>query len=508
MDLQRIMQCSGWRRRGLASLLGLCAAAALPPLYILPLLIPAFAGLVLLVHAAPTRKQAFWDGWWWGLGHFTAELYWICISLYVEPEKFAWLTPFALFGVPSVLAIYTGCVTALLHCCRVRPYHKVILFAALWVIAEYMRGHLFTGFPWSLTGYVWSISDVTLQPASVVGVYGVGWLAVIVATMPVLFVLKDNACRGNALSVGLLALCIVFGVWRLDTHPTRYTDVKLRIVQGNIPEYAKWDPKTTFLGLKTYASLTHSPGIGAITIVVWPETAVPYYVTPHSELTHDLGSMLPPSALLITGAMRENGDRAHWQAWNSLFVIASDGSIVAQYDKHHLVPFGEYIPLRHVLPLDAIAGGHGDFSTGPGPETLFIPPYPPFSPLICYEAIFPEESTDHTGRAGWLVNITNDAWFGMSAGPYQHLQMARMRAVEQGLPLVRAANTGISAEFDAFGRMLGSLPLGKKGVLDVALAKPSHEKSIFSRYPLAWPLFMIVLSGVFIIFPSKKGTCV
>ncbi len=509
----------GWRRRGVAVLLGILSAAALPPLYIFPLLVPSFAGLFLLVYAAASRRQAFLDGWWWGLGYFTAGLYWICISLYVEPEKFAWLTPFALFGIPSVAAVYIGLVTLSLHSlCKKRdskgewqdtkiginPLFSVLAFALLWVVAEYCRAYLLTGFPWNLIGYAWTFSTDTLQFASVVGVYGLSWLTVLVATMPVLFVLSKEQARYPNMANGILLLVIViFGCWRLHHYPTQYTPTKIRIVQGNIAQSLKWDPKTELAGLKKYADLMHSPGLGAIQLVVWPETAIPYIVQPGSLLTHDLGAILPANTMLVSGGLRGQGDETHWQAWNSLFVINHMGDIVAQYDKHHLVPFGEFIPFRRILPLEHIAGGHGDFSHGPGPVTVLTGDVPPFSPLICYEAIFPNEATDNTHRAEWLLNITNDAWFGVSSGPYQHLQMARMRAVEQGLPLIRAANTGISAAFDPMGRMIDHLPLEKEGVLDLYLPKGTPQWAIFSRYPCSTILFIIALNVFFIILSYK-----
>jgi len=505
--MYKFLNITGWRRRGWAALLGVCATAALPPVYALPLLIPAFAGLFLLVNVATTKRQAFLDGWWWGLGYFTTGLYWICISLYVEPEKFAWLTPFALFGLPSILAIYTGLTTLVLHCLRVTCHvSRVTFFAILWVIAEYLRAHLFTGFPWNLIGYVWTVSDVTIQFASVVGVYGLSWLTIVIATMPALFFLKVRVWLANITAVLMLAFILVFGCWRLAAYPTEYTDKKIRVVQANVEQSLKWDPKTQFDGFKKHIDLTRSPGLDSIQIVVWPETAVPYFMEAGSTIAHDLGSILPKDALLITGGLRGEGSEEKWQAWNGLFMINHKGEIVAEYDKHHLVPFGEFIPFRNILPVENISGGHGDFARGPGPATLTAAGILPYSPLICYEAIFPDEATDSAHLASWLLNITNDAWFGYSSGPYQHLEMARMRAVEQGLPLVRAANTGISAIFDPVGRELMRLPLGKSGILDSNQVKSISYITIFSRFPWATILFIIAISVVFLILPPKTST--
>ncbi len=217
-------------------------------------------------------------------------------------------------------------------------------------------------------------------------------------------------------------------------------------------------------------------------MVIWPETAVPYLMEENSPLVADLGSILTGNTLLFTGGMRGTGTKENWQAWNSAFIINAEGTITAHYDKHHLVPFGEYIPLRGVLPVENIAGGMGDFSRGAGADTLAPEGIPPFSPLICYEAIFSDKTTDRSQRAQWLVNITNDAWFGISSGPYQHMEMARTRAVEQGLPLVRAANTGISVIIDAYGRELKRLPLDAEGVIDSSLPQNIENGTIFSRF--------------------------
>jgi len=455
---------TGWKRRFFASFLGALAALALPPIYLLPLIIPAFSGLFLLIQTSKTVRNAFWAGWWWGLGYFIVGLYWICISLFVDPEKFAWLTPFALFGLPSILAIYIG-VFALL-CFRFR---SILLFAVAWVVFEYLRSKLFTGFAWNLIGYVLTISDITLQPASVIGIYGLSFLVVLFATMPALLFSSKRAILYNGLNVILLAAILAFGYLRLEHNPTQYSNVKIRIVQANIAQSLKWDAKEKFNGFKKHLDLMQRQGLDNINIVIFPESGIPYYVNENPVLVSDIGEMLPEKTILLTGGLRGQGDEKNWQAWNSLFAINHEGKIIAQYDKHHLVPFGEFIPFRNILPLENIAGGIGDFSRGAGAETLFVAEYPAFSPLICYEAVFPDEATDKKGRAKWLVQITNDAWFGVSSGPYQHLQMARVRAVEQGLPLVRAANTGISAIFDPFGRMVAWLPLGKDGVIDAYL---------------------------------------
>jgi len=472
--LDKVLNYTGWKRRSLLLLLGVFSALAQPPVYLLPLLIPSFSGLLLLSLNAKSNREAFFDGWWWGLGCFTAGLYWICISLYVEPEKFAWLTPFALFGLPAILGIYTGLVTLALKHARQMPSALLpAIFAGLFVAEEVARAHLFSGFPWNLTGYVWTVSDVTLQPAYLVSVYGLSFITIYAASAPALFVLGKHPLVPNALAVLLLVSMSLYGWDRLDHNPTQYTDIKVRIVQPDIVQTIKWNPQASLDILKKHIALTRSPGIETIRLVIWPEAAIPYYVEPNSVLLRDIGAILPEHTLLITGGLRKNGDIRDRKAWNSLFVINHNGILMATYDKHHLVPFGEFIPFRNILPVENISGGHGDFAKGRGPATVAVDDISPFSPLICYEAIFPDETTDGTGRTKWLLNVTNDAWFGRSSGPYQHLQMARTRAVETGLPLVRAANTGISAVIDPYGRIVKELPLNETGIVDFYLPLPN-----------------------------------
>lgn len=247
--------------------------------------------------------------------------------------------------------------------------------------------------------------------------------------------------------------------------------VRLRLVQANIDQRLKWQESERVNTLRKYLALSSQPGAGPITHVVWPETALPYFLSTEPELLRVLAQVVPPGGLLLTGAVRADPPgTVPVQVWNSVHAIDDRGQVVATHDKFHLVPFGEYVPLRGILPIDKITPGASDFSAGPGPGTLVLPGLPPVSPLVCYEAIFPGAVTARTGqRPQWLLNVTNDAWFGQSAGPHQHFASARLRAVEEGVPMVRVANTGISAVIDPYGRVLASLALGREGVLDAAL---------------------------------------
>ena len=478
----------GWKRNAVAFFLGMLATLTLAPFFIFPLIIPAFTGLFLLINDAPTNRRVFWDGWWWGWGFYITGLYWFCIALLTDAEHFAWLIPFALFGVTGVIAIYCGVACLITSWLSVKGLTKIFVFSFVWMCIEYTRGYLFSGFPWNLEGYSFGFSDASLQLASLVGVYGLTFLAVLLGASFAALTEKCGAIFVVTLW-GIFALSVGWGMWRLheaDLIPESertVPGVNLRLVQANIAQPHKWDPKLRLQGVKEYVRLTESPGLEKITHVIWPETAVPYAIETGSYLAQDLGVSIPQKTILITGALRMQNKENNFQIWNSLVAINHSGNILGNYDKSRLVPFGEFLPLRSLIPKVWLTPvGDTDFSRGPGAETIEFPGLPPISPLICYEVIFPESVVDPKYRPDLLLNVTNDAWFGMSSGPYQHFHMARMRAVEQGIPLVRAANTGISAVIDSYGRSVALLPLGTQGILDSKLPKAQKNYTIYSKY--------------------------
>jgi apolipoprotein N-acyltransferase len=488
--MQSLARLSGWRRNFVAFMCGIMATLTLPPFFIVPLIIPAFTGLYLLLGGASDSKRAFWDGWWWGWGFYITGLYWFCIALLTEPEKFAWAIPFALFGLTGVIAIYAGVASWLTHKIPLRDTAKIFAFTVIWTAVEYARGHLFTGFPWNLAGYAFAISDSSLQMASLVGAYGLTWFAVLLGVIPAaLFLRLPRAVSIMAICYAVLLVGCIWGAWRLEQanhlpESVRYEDTMVRIVQANIMQHHKWDPKKQFDGLQKYIALTRMPSLDNVRYILWPETAVPYAVKQNTPLTAALGKAIPKDSILITGGLRiESVGAENWNIFNSLMAFNHEGRVVAQYDKHHLVPFGEFLPFRALLPAQWLTPvGPKDFSVGPGAQTLVIDQDLSVSPLICYEAIFPGAVIDKTHRPKLLLNITNDAWFGLSTGPHQHFHMARMRAVEEGIPLVRVANTGISAVIDGYGHVENSLPLGTEGVLDSRIPLPLPDGTLFSRW--------------------------
>jgi apolipoprotein N-acyltransferase len=503
---------TGWRRNALAFFAGILMTLALPPIFALPLLLPSFMILYWLIDRAPTSRRAFADGWWWGFGHHMTALYWFTIALMTDMEKFGWLIPFALFGLTGIIALHNALACWASVRLAPRGLVRVLIFPVIWLAVEWLRGHWFSGFPWNLAGYAFAVSDVLLQPASLVGIYVLTWLAVALATTPAALGDEKMPRWKSAAAIfviyGVFVAAVGWSAGRLQAagESSNVPGVMLRLVQANIAQHHKWDPGQQMEGMKEHIRLTQMPGIEEVTHVVWPETAVPYAVEPGTMLTQLLGESVPEGVLLITGALRSQGDRQSddWQIWNSIMAFNNEGSIVGVYDKVKLVPFGEFLPFRSVIPPSWLTPvGMKDFASGKGIYTLEWLGLPPMSPLVCYEAIFPQRAIDPKHRPSLLLNLTNDAWFGVSSGPYQHFHMARTRAVEQGIPLVRVANTGITAVIDSYGRIRAKLPLDSRGILDAPLPVARPVATVYGTYGDAGVSLLIFMAIVLIAGRNK-----
>ncbi len=400
----------------------------------------------------------------------------------VDAAHFGWMIPFAVFGLGAVLGLFIG-TAALLARCFSRPgVGRVMALAVAWTFMEWVRSWIFTGFPWNLIGSVWVAVTPVLQFAAIGGVFGLSALTVFCAGMPVLLGSGAKRHIGPVLaSLSLLALVAIWGACRVPSGPAPvHADIRLRMVQANIEQTLKWKPGLAADNLARYLAMSRAPGFDHISAVVWPETAVPYILSENPGVLDPLTTAVPPGGLLLAGTVRETLEPPDgYTLYNSLQAFDGQGDILATYDKAHLVPFGEYVPLRHWLPLEKLTPGGADYQPGPGPMTLHLPGLPPVGVMICYEAIFPAAAAP-AERPEWLLNITNDGRFGISAGPYQHLAAARLRAVEQGLPLARTAGTGITAMIDPYGRVVAELPLGTSGILDSELPLPLRT-TLFSR---------------------------
>jgi apolipoprotein N-acyltransferase len=493
----------GWRRAAIACAAGAVSTLALAPLNVWPVMFVTFPLLVWLLDGAAAGRlggvaAAFVTGWWFGFGYFVAGLYWIGIAFLVDAKTFAWLMPLAVVAFPAGLAILTGLGLALARLLWTRGASRVIALALSLTIAEWVRGHVLTGFPWNTFGYALTGPLVLAQGSALIGVWGLTFVAVLTFASPAL--LADDPAetqrRWLLPLVGVAALMglAIYGSVRLAQTPTTFVPgVKLRIMQPNLSQDEKFNYAARQQVLNHYFALSDRAtgpdrtGVRDVTHLLWPESAFPFFLAREPDALAQIAAFLPTDTLLITGGVRPAEPVAGARgvrAYNSAYVIDHEGSQVAVYDKIHLVPFGEYLPFQDILEsiglmqLTKVVGG---FVPGDRRRPLTIPGVPSVLPLICYEIVFPDEADQQGERPGWLLNLTNDGWFGASTGPYQHFQQARTRAVEQGLPLVRAANTGISAVVDPLGRIVRELPLGIEGVLDAPLPR-AVDPTPYVRY--------------------------
>jgi apolipoprotein N-acyltransferase len=524
----------GWRRALLILLLGVLSVFALPPIHFVPALVPAFVGLVWLLDGSTSKtaentdcylkylfcNSSFATGWWFGFGYFAAGLYWVSFSLLVDAQRFGWMIPIVIIGLSAFFAVYAGLVT-FLSCRLSNPGpRRVIYFILFWVLSEWLRSWLFTGFPWNLLGSVWTFNEPIMQFASVFGVLGLSLVTVGVASAFSFVGYADKSVRFKTMSLilplVLLAIIWAGGSWRMLGVETKFVnDVLLRLVQPNILQKNKWKvqfKEKNFNNLLALSSADIKPGrVKQPTHIIWPETATPFILDGNDPALRVIAQVISPKGALLTGSPRRTGEnRTTAKLWNSLHVVSPNARIIATYDKFRLVPFGEYIPLRRYFDnfasLTKITGGRIDFSSGPGQRTISVPGAPPVSPLICYEVIFSGGAVSagkkDTPQPEWLLNITNDAWFGVSTGPYQHLAAAQLRAVEEGLPLVRVANTGISAVIDGFGRIYTASNLNERTYIDSPLPRPLMTPTIFSKIKVAgiFPL-------IFLIFILSRFRC-
>jgi len=509
------------RRRLLVAAIAVCAgiAAALahPPWGVLPGLLGYGVMLWLADRSAPQKplRSAFWRGWLAGCGYFAVSLHWLVYPFYVDAAEQAWMAPIAVVVVVTGIAVFWGAAMALYRRFAGRGVQRVLLFAGMLAGFEWLRGHVLTGFPWDLPGETWVAGSAPSQTASLVGAYGLSWITV--AIFATFGVIRDGRSGVVASVVGVAALAglYVFGAIRL-AHPPG-ADVKapwVRLVQPNVRQEANYDQALFVRILNQYVTLTRSPAARTPDIVVWPEGAIPAaledYLAPGTWTVRAVAEAVGPSSTLVLGGYRFSGDSSKPAiAYNSLVIARPDGEklkIEALYDKFRLVPFGEYIP------LDSLAGKLGvkelvhvgdGFASGPRPRPLTPPDVPAVQPLICYEVLFPgftREGAAASGvRARWIVNVSTDAWFGPGAGPLQHFNIARYRAIEEGLPMARATPTGVSGMIDAFGRVAKGQSLGEGayGVID-APHPPPPPATPFSRWgdTAFWLMMLVSLAGV------------
>ena len=470
-----IRSLEGWSALAFAVAAGAVSALAFAPLAFFPALLLGYAALVLLLDGAAggarKMRRAAALGWAFFFGQFAIGLHWIVYPFLIY-DATLWELPFALL-MPAGLALFGGLAAVIALPFWSKGPGRILAFAIAAASAEWLRGHVLTGFPWNLSGYGWGASLALLQSAGVMGIYGLSFLTILLGAS-----LAELTAPRRWLPAAMLVLFSGlwgYGAYRLAATPTQSVPgVRLRLVQPDVPQAEKYVRRLMARNWQRLFSLSiqsNSASRDIPTHIIWPEAATGFAIARSPDALSQIAQLTARGQTVMTGSDRVLRDDSGITAFNSLYLFAPGGA-VRTYDKFHLVPFGEYLPLAPVLRsigISQLTIGPG-FSAGDRPHVLQAAPAPPMTPLICYEVIFPHAVVDPAGpRPGWLVNITDDSWFGPWAGPQQHFLIARVRAIEEGLPIARSANTGISAMIDPLGRVGAQLALNKMGVLDSAL---------------------------------------
>jgi len=506
-----------WARLGLALFAGLAAALAHPPFGIL-IGLAGYPLLMRLAEESTTTRGAFWMGWLAGFAYFGLGCWWVAEAFLVNPDQ-AWMAPFAASLLPAGIGLFWGAATALYHRLAPSGVRRVLMFAALFVTFEWLRGHVLTGFPWNPAGATWEAGSPISQMASVVGVYGLSLLTVALAcAFAPLTGPGGRRPRLVAAGLGLtlLAGLFAFGLVRLQSARPEPTETLIRIVQADVDQESKWTPEAYRGIVDRYLTLTAQPSrlVGAPIpdVVVWPEGALPasandVFASPDAvRLAQAAASGQTLLIGLGRGEPAPDGSARYFNALFALHDVGAGGlAVTAVYDKHRLVPFGEYLPLGSLmsaLGIRSLVHMPADFAPGPRPAPIDLLNAPRVQPLICYESLYPGFTRAGADRPGWIVNVSNDAWFGRTSGPQQHLNLASYRAVETGLPVVRATPTGVSALIDPWGRVMSRLETGEMGVIDVQLPRPA-EITGFGRFG-HWSLFILVLLCLVLSVPWRR----
>lgn len=467
-----------------AFLWGLLAAAALPPVHLLPVLLLSIPGFLRLIESAASWKRAALIGWSYGFGLALAGLYWVTEPILTEAQSFWWLVPFAAPLLAAAVAFYM-IIPAMAAWLAPAGLARVLMFAGAWIASNLAQQFLFTGFPWNYWGTDWAIpgtlGNIFLQPAAYIGVYGLTLLTVLLACTPLF------GKRGFAILVCALLLWAGYGHMRLQT-PEQDTKLTIGMIQPDFPEPPDYSRPALIASWQRLLAMSRAALANGANAIIWPEGSSPWLLASDPVARAQLATVTGTTPV-IAGSDRMVSPT---DFRNSVIVTDGPQPALAFYDKWKLVPFGEYMPKWIPVKIIPSAMGAG-FTPGPGPKTITnIPGLPPFAPIICYEAIFSGQIIDRQTRPDWIVNVTDDAWFGNSAGPRQDFTNVRLRAVEEGLPVARDANSGISAMIDPFGRVIASLPLNYRGVLVVPLPKP-QPATFYARWGLWIPLWLAVL---------------
>ena len=536
---QPFARLGAWPMRAVAVVFGAATVLAMAPFFLWPALFLTLPALVLLIDAAiasaPRRPAAHAAAiaWWFAFGYFLAGLFWIGEAFLVEAEKFAVLMPFAVLAMPAGLALFWAAATAAAARFWSAGLGRVVTLAVALSAAEWLRGHILSGFPWNVLGYALTAPDVMLQSASLLGIYGLTLLAVPLFATPLVVWLayRSEPARPTllqalrpviAFTALPLAAIAAWGAWSIAAIPAGQaigTTIRVRLVQPSIPQREKWQGEFQRRNFDRHIDLSRRSPVGevddakGIGLIVWPEAAMPFLALDTPAALDALAGVVPEGGHLIAGLIRAEPAPLQVSArgrliFNSLAAFGPGGRPVAVYDKTHLVPFGEYLPLQSTLEaigLEQLTRLRGGFDVGPTPRPLLrLAGLPAFAPLICYEAIFPSTVVQSADRPAALINLTNDGWFGNTTGPRQHFHQARVRAVEEGMPVIRSANNGISAVFDARGRIRARLDLDVVGTIDVDLP-PTVSPPVYARFGDTI-FFVGLLAAIFALARARSAS--
>jgi apolipoprotein N-acyltransferase len=516
----RVMLSWGAGRAAIAFLAGATGALAMQPFGFFAAFFVSFTVLVWLLDGAPGNPDrgflgrlwpSFVIGWLFGFGYFVAGLWWLAKALLVDGTQYLWALPFALFGLQAYLALFFGLAAAIARAFWSEGMGRIFALAVAFGLAEWLRSFVLTGFPWNAVGYGIMPFPLMMQSVHLVGLYGMNVLAVFIFASPALIGTKRGMFPGLVLAVLLFAGHLGFGAYRLAQPLPETTEksVTVRLVQPQVPVSGEVDDAARariFDQHMAMSAQTPEDGKTRPDIIIWPETAIPFILSENQDAYARIGDMLQDGQILISGAVRDESVTAGQEPryYNSIYVFDDKGQVISAADKVHLVPFGEFLPFGKLferLGVNAVAAMPGGFSAGAS-HAVFTPPgKPSLYPLICYEAIFPYEITAAGEAADVLLNITNDTWFGNSPGPYQHFHQAQIRAVEVGKPLIRSANSGISAVVNQKGEIVAGFALSISGVFDTTI--PSKTVPIVDSSQRQMNFWLIMALGFAIAFFSR-----
>lgn len=475
--------------RKISLVAGLICGLSFAPLFFTPgiLMLSIFCAQI---SAAKTVKQAAVFGYLFGLGFFLSTLYWISFGVSVYIEEFWWAIPFALLGLPAFIALFITVQACIVwHFRSYKLYH--FIFCIVWLFIEWLVTWIFTGLPWGMLGYALSVSNILIQSASVFGILGLSFIVVYIGSS---FYSKNMFVPRIIVCCIISSMLFLYGKSRLDENPTEFSEIKVRVVQPSIPQIAKWDPSVFWKNLDMQVELSKKEG--SPDIIVWSEAALtaPYYYKPVYDSLMSVFSK--EEQILLSGGVNDNAKQGDdYEVYSALVAIASNGELLFDYYKSHLVPFGEYMPLSEYLPVKKLTPGIVDYTPGKR-EVVYLNMFNLYiQPLVCYESIFAEEVKISNVDVDLMVNVTNDAWYGRSSGPYQHFEISKMRAIENGLPMIRAGNNGISAIIDPVGRVLGRLELDQISVLDGYVPLKLTLPTMYSEMGIS----TLFVGGVFVL---------